>query len=68
MWKKVFSFVLISFLLNFVNPAVPEGDSCYSYAGGTVYPQEYRDPTKTQHKLQWTKAMSKYYRSYFLIF
>lgn len=51
-------FFVCSVLLNYVNPATPGGESCYSYAGGSVYPQEYRDPEKTDHKLQWTKAMS----------
>lgn len=64
MSKTVFTTILLlfqcSFLLNIVNSGTPEGESCYSYAGGTVYPQDNRDPTKTQHKLQWTKAMSKY--------
>lgn len=30
--------------------------SCQSYAGGTVYPQ---GTDKSDHKLQWTKAVSK---------
>lgn len=49
----VFSCILLN---SKVTPAVPEGDSCYSYAGGSVYPQE-ADPEKTSHKLQWTKAV-----------
>jgi len=36
-------------------PEIVTSDQCYSYAGGSVYPQE----TAKGHTLQWTKAMSK---------
>lgn len=41
----------------YVNSATPDSESCYSYAGGSVYPMESSDPEKTNHKLQWTKAV-----------
>nr|CAH7744851.1 unnamed protein product [Callosobruchus chinensis] len=33
-----------------------DGDSCQTYAGGTVYPHMF-NPTQTDHKLQYTKAV-----------
>jgi hypothetical protein len=38
-------------------PTSVQSDQCYSYAGGSVYPQE---TTAKGHNLQWTKAMSNY--------
>lgn len=61
MFKTYFITLFVLFNLNYVSLVNPtEGESCYSYAGGTVYPQEFRDPKKGDHKLGWTKAMSKY--------
>ena len=34
-----------------------EGESCHSFAGGSVYPQG--SPKYIDHKLTWTKAVSK---------
>lgn len=51
----------------YVNSATPDSESCYSYAGGSVYPMESSDPEKTNHKLQWTKAVSKYFIVLFII-
>ncbi|XP_017768948.1 PREDICTED: peroxiredoxin-4 [Nicrophorus vespilloides] len=48
------SFVFLCLLVCFVG-ALDE-ESCHSYAGGSVYPLG-SDPSKTDHKLQWTKAM-----------
>lgn len=55
----VFVLILTIACFGFVHMVNPEGNSCYSYAGGMVYPAEFRDPEKTGHQLQWTKAMSK---------
>lgn len=61
MSRLIFVAVLFLCCLNDVKLAnTNEGNSCYSYAGGMVYPQEFRDPEKSNHKLQWTKAMSEY--------
>lgn len=38
--------------------SVPEDESCHSYAGGSVYPTGV-SKEETEHKLQWTKAVSK---------
>lgn len=46
-------------VLGVAQPSNGEGESCYSYAGGTVYPQD-KDYVQSDHKLQWTKALSKY--------
>jgi len=48
--------VVGSLLVTLQGPVGVEGDQCYSYAGGSVYPQE---TTAKGHSLQWTKAMSK---------
>lgn len=42
----------------FTSGAFPDEESCHSYAGGSVYPLG-SDPEKTNHKLQYTKAVSK---------
>lgn len=42
----------------FALAAVPDDESCHSYAGGTVYPLG-ANPETSEHKLQWTKAVSK---------
>lgn len=49
--------VVISFMSNFANSALFESDSCYSFGSGNVFPGGAR---KIDHKLQFTKAMSKY--------
>lgn len=38
--------------------ATPEDESCHSYADGSVYPTGV-SKEETDHKLQWTKAVSK---------
>lgn len=45
------------FLALFATTHVADGDQCYSFAGGSVYPQE--TSKSSGHTLQWTKAMSK---------
>lgn len=52
--------VFITFCVVISNAATPETESCYSYAGGSVYPS-LSNPEKADHKLQWTKAVSKYF-------
>lgn len=37
---------------------IAKEQSCHSFAGGNVYP--YTWPHGGDHKLQWTKAVSKY--------
>lgn len=65
MHKYIVAVIFYIVLLNAkVNPATPEPDSCYSYAGGNVYPME-NDPAKTNHKLQWTQAVSKSFIHFF---
>lgn len=41
------------------------GDTCYSFAGGSVYPQH---EAKGEHKLQFTKAMSMSVQILILVF
>lgn len=50
--------ILLNLALLTYCAAPDEGDSCYSYAGGSVYPT-VSNPEKAEHKLQWTKAVSK---------
>lgn len=57
MFTHNFLFVLLGFL-HFANLAVPEDESCHSYADGSVYPTSVSKEA-TEHKLQWTKAVSK---------
>lgn len=45
-------FLLINTFLTLA--AVPDDETCRSYAGGTVYPL---GANPTEHKLQWTKAL-----------
>ena len=54
------SFVIAILVLqqSHVGAASGDDDSCYSYAGGSVYPE---GEVKIDHKLQFTKAVSKYY-------
>lgn len=52
-------FVLLCFITQFAHLATPEDESCHSYAGGSVYPTGV-SKAETEHKLQWTKAVSKY--------
>jgi len=51
MFKLFILLLHVSVLIN----ALSE-DACYSYGGGNVYPVG-ADPSKAEHKLQWTKAM-----------
>lgn len=37
-------------------------ETCHSFAGGSVYPQG--SPRNVDHKLTWTKAVSKYFKIY----
>lgn len=53
------SAIFLIFQLSFVLCAAPEEESCHSYAGGSVYPLG-SNPQETEHKLQWTKAVSTY--------
>lgn len=39
-----------------------DDDSCHSYAGGSVYPQ---GDGRADHKLQYTKAVSKFFPRFF---
>lgn len=55
-----FKLLLVTFFIIYTNAAVSEEESCQSYAGGNVYPLG-SDPEKTDHKLQWTKAVSEYF-------
>lgn len=49
---------ILAFVLIFQLFGAVVADQCYSFAGGSVYPQE---TTKSSgHTLQWTKAMSKF--------
>lgn len=50
--------VLISFLASATLSAKStENDACQTYGGGNVYPHLQSNPEKTEHKLQWTKAL-----------
>jgi len=53
--KKYMSLALI--LLLAATGKADDNESCYSFAGGSVYPAG--DP-KGDHQLQYTKAVSKY--------
>lgn len=53
--KIIFLLILHIF---YVLSSVPEEQFCHSYAGGSVYPLGL-SPQQTDHKLQWTKAVSK---------
>lgn len=53
---------VLSYILSVNGNGMPnEEGSCQSFAGGTVYPQ---GTDKSDHKLQWTKAVSKYENVY----
>nr|CAD7204049.1 unnamed protein product [Timema douglasi] len=53
---RVEYIVLLLFVISFVEIlGFIEDESCYSYAGGTVYPQG--SGRSLDHKLQWTKAV-----------
>lgn len=54
--------LLYSIEANFFNHE--EDNSCRSFAGGSVYPSE---TVKSSHKLQTTKAVSKYQRFPFIL-
>ena len=41
-----------------------EDDSCRTYAGGQVYPQEVK--TGLDHALHWSKALSKFHPCFML--
>lgn len=51
-------FVLLC-CVYFSHSTTPEDESCHSYAGGSVYPTGV-SKEETEHKLQWTKAVSKF--------
>ena len=53
-------YILIIFLALQLDKArtTSDFDSCYSFAGGSVYPAGPGE-TKGDHQLQYTKAMSK---------
>lgn len=53
---KLIIFLFLN--LQLVLSAVPDEESCHSYGGGSVYPLGL-NPQQTDHKLQWTKAVSK---------
>jgi len=54
--SKYLSVLLLSAAL--VGAAKPEdNESCYSFAGGSVYP----DQPKGDHQLQYTKAVSEFH-------
>lgn len=57
MFNKRCLFLLLVSVIQ-INCAVPDDESCHSYAGGSVYPLG-ANPEKADHKLQWTKAVSK---------
>lgn len=66
--SKFSGILVISFLLINIQiwkaRATNDDESCYSFAGGTVYPAG--DP-KVEHQLQYTKAVSKFGKYKFLI-
>ena len=49
---------MLFFLLGAVFCKDKEDDSCRTYAGGQVYPQEVK--TGHDHALHWSKALSEY--------
>lgn len=51
--------IILVLNVNFIITSVFTDETCHSYAGGSVYPLG-SDPQQTEHKLQWTKAVSKY--------
>lgn len=60
MWQNLFllpQLLLISAVL--VLGAIPEDESCQTFAGGSVYPHT-SNPERADHKLQFTKAVSKF--------
>lgn len=55
--KSILGFlVLVSCLTNYCKSSIFESDSCYSFGSGNVFPGGAK---KVDHKLQFTKAMSK---------
>ena len=56
--KRTSTWVLFFVLLGAVLCKDKEDESCRTYAGGQVYPQEVK--TGLDHALHWSKALSKY--------
>lgn len=54
--RNVICGLYLVFYVFCANSMSNDEGSCQSYAGGTVYPQ---GTDKSDHKLQWTKAVSK---------
>lgn len=54
---QIWFLVLLS-AIHVAHLAIPEDESCHSYADGSVYPTGV-SKEETEHKLQWTKAVSK---------
>lgn len=55
MW---YTFVFTLTCIIQVLSAIPDGETCQTYAGGNVYPHT-SNPERADHKLQFTKAVSK---------
>lgn len=54
-----FLTIIISNLIIVVLSAIPGDESCHSYGDGSVYPLG-ANPETSEHKLQWTKALSEF--------
>lgn len=52
-----FSIILLISLSSYCKSTLFDTESCYSFGSGNVFPGGAR---KIDHKLQFTKAMSKY--------